>query len=82
MLQEADFLYLTGIAQPQVVAILGGNDSPAPGYTLFVADSNAYVRASSPNIDGSGEQRTQFEEVFLDVEHNFVGKTRGRGGGG
>ena len=39
-MKDADFMYLTGVAQPNCVAMFGGQDSPAPGYTLFVPDHN------------------------------------------
>ena len=36
-------MYLTGVAQPHTVAVFGGPDSPAPGYTLFVPDPDNHV---------------------------------------
>ena len=46
-LQDADFMYLTGVTQPNCVAMFGGDDSPAPGYTLFVPEPSDHVSHDS-----------------------------------
>lgn len=46
MLQDANFSYLTGVNQPNAVAVLGTNDSSSPGYTLFVPEPSSHASFS------------------------------------